>query len=315
MAVGPARQHGGGDPARADDPVNPCRGDRLPVPDVPLRPAPADRHAGAVVDGVFEQDATGSGTRKPARPALPTVTDSLERLGAGLERMPEMLGHGKGIGSNAWAVDGERSTTGEPILANDPHLGTSMPGIWYQMGLHCTPSSASLPVRHHRVHLRRGPGRGDRPQPADRLGLHQPRPRRGRPVPGEARRQALRVRRPQASARHPRGDHRGPRRGRAVHVHGALHQARPAALRRVGAAEHGRRERPRPGTGPERGNGYAVALSWTALTPNRTADAIFEIDKATNWDEFRAATGTSPRRRRTWSTPTGPATSDTRRPG
>ena len=38
---------------------------------------------------------------------------------------------------------------------------------------------------------------------------------------------------------------------------------------------------------PERGNGYAVALSWTALTPNRTADAIFEIDKATDWDGVR----------------------------
>jgi len=39
---------------------------------------------------------------------------------------------------------------------------------------------------------------------------------------------------------------------------------------------------------PERGNGYAVALSWTALTPNRTADAVFMLDRASGWDEFRA---------------------------
>jgi penicillin amidase len=40
---------------------------------------------------------------------------------------------------------------------------------------------------------------------------------------------------------------------------------------------------------PDRGNGYAVALSWTALIPNRTTDAIFMMDAAGSWDEFRAA--------------------------
>ena len=29
------------------------------------------------------------------------------------------------------------TSTGKPLLANDPHLSPSMPGIWYQMGLHC----------------------------------------------------------------------------------------------------------------------------------------------------------------------------------
>jgi len=36
-------------------------------------------------------------------------------------------------GSNNWAVSGEKSTTGLPILANDMHLGLFTPGIWYQM--------------------------------------------------------------------------------------------------------------------------------------------------------------------------------------
>jgi penicillin amidase len=39
------------------------------------------------------------------------------------------------IGSNNWAVSGEKSATGLPILANDPHLGLSLPSIWYQMQL------------------------------------------------------------------------------------------------------------------------------------------------------------------------------------
>lgn len=35
--------------------------------------------------------------------------------------------------SNAWVVNGERTDTGEPILANDPHLSALMPSIWYQV--------------------------------------------------------------------------------------------------------------------------------------------------------------------------------------
>ncbi len=34
-------------------------------------------------------------------------------------------------GSNAWVVSGARSSTGRPLLANDPHLGLGLPGIWY----------------------------------------------------------------------------------------------------------------------------------------------------------------------------------------
>jgi len=36
-------------------------------------------------------------------------------------------------GSNNWAISGEKSVTGMPLLANDMHLGLSAPGIWYQI--------------------------------------------------------------------------------------------------------------------------------------------------------------------------------------
>ncbi len=39
-------------------------------------------------------------------------------------------------GSNNWAVSGSRSVTGGPLLAGDPHLPPSMPGITYQVGLY-----------------------------------------------------------------------------------------------------------------------------------------------------------------------------------
>lgn len=35
--------------------------------------------------------------------------------------------------SNAWAVSGERSATGAPLLANDPHLWLSAPSVWMLM--------------------------------------------------------------------------------------------------------------------------------------------------------------------------------------
>ena len=38
-------------------------------------------------------------------------------------------------GSNNWAVTGALSATGGPLIAGDPHLPPSMPGIWYQVGL------------------------------------------------------------------------------------------------------------------------------------------------------------------------------------
>lgn len=37
-----------------------------------------------------------------------------------------------GRGSNNWVVDGVKSATGSPLLANDPHLGVFLPSIWYE---------------------------------------------------------------------------------------------------------------------------------------------------------------------------------------
>jgi penicillin amidase len=38
-------------------------------------------------------------------------------------------------GSNNWVVSGEKTKSGKPILADDPHLSLSTPSIWYQMHL------------------------------------------------------------------------------------------------------------------------------------------------------------------------------------
>lgn len=41
----------------------------------------------------------------------------------------------KGQGSNAWAVAGSRTSTGAPLLANDPHLLATQPGVWLECHL------------------------------------------------------------------------------------------------------------------------------------------------------------------------------------
>lgn len=48
-------------------------------------------------------------------------------------------------GSNNWAVGPDKSSTGNPILANDPHLGLNLPSIWYAMQL-ATPEKNTFGV-------------------------------------------------------------------------------------------------------------------------------------------------------------------------
>lgn len=52
---------------------------------------------------------------------------------------------GEGIGSNSWVVSGDLTETGMPLLANDPHLGASLPSVWYQVQLKCSTVNEECP--------------------------------------------------------------------------------------------------------------------------------------------------------------------------
>ncbi len=55
--------------------------------------------------------------------------DSVARLADRVPATPFVL---DALGaSNNWVVSGARSATGKPLLANDPHLGTRAPSVWY----------------------------------------------------------------------------------------------------------------------------------------------------------------------------------------
>jgi penicillin G amidase len=68
-------------------------------------------------------------------PSIPLSTPvtleglKLEALNKLAKRLPH-LGEGS-MASNAWIVGGQKSETGKPLLANDPHLKLSLPGPWY----------------------------------------------------------------------------------------------------------------------------------------------------------------------------------------
>jgi penicillin amidase len=67
----------------------------------------------------------------PPLPAdLPTI--AVGSLGG---RLLDELPRTKGQGSNNWVVDGSRTASGKPMLANDPHLLAVQPGAWIELHL------------------------------------------------------------------------------------------------------------------------------------------------------------------------------------
>ncbi len=245
---------------------------------------------GAIVDGVFEQDATGNGSRLPERPAyLSAGREALLRAKSARESLEGLFGNGDGLGSNAWAVSGEHTASGAPLLANDPHLAPTMPGVWYQMGLHCnaiTPecpfdvsgfSFAGLPgiVIGHNADIAWG-FTNLYPDVQD-LYLEKV---TGDEVLYDGKREPLTTREETFSIA-------GTDELTTITVresrHGPLISDVDDNLADVGV------DAPVKGLSPARDDGYAVALQWTALTPGRTADALFGINAAADWTEFRAA--------------------------
>jgi penicillin G amidase len=60
-----------------------------------------------------------------------SLKNVLQPVPADLVAMARDAGNVEGKGSNNWVVAGSHSTSGKPLLANDPHLGLGAPAIWY----------------------------------------------------------------------------------------------------------------------------------------------------------------------------------------
>ncbi|NUT33683.1 MAG: penicillin acylase family protein [Hamadaea sp.] len=226
-------------------------------------------------DAAFDATAAAAAPSAPAadvQAAIGASGDVLRALESGVARMPNLLGDGgSGIGSNSWVISGKLTATGKPILANDPHLSPSMPGIWYQIGLHCSCGSdvagfsfSGVPgvVIGHNAKIAWGFTNLD----PDVIDLYYEKVTGDRyEVDGALRPLTTR----QETFKLAGGGER------TVTVrstgHGPLLSDASADLRGLSK------------------DGYAVALRWTALDPGRTGDALFALNRAANWTDFRAA--------------------------
>jgi penicillin G amidase len=247
---------------------------------------------------IVSQDAAASGGAAKGKPAsapdLPEgVRTQLSHVTELIRSMPAAtLPVNDGAGSNSWVVSGRYTTTGKPLLANDPHLGPELPSIWYQMGLHCTRTGPDCPYNVTGFTIPGMPGvligHNDRVAwgftngAVDVADLYLEKVRgnsylyEGRWYPLEEHKETITV----AGQKPVTVTVRATR-------HGPLVSDANDDLRKVGAsAPVPASERAAPLGG---GSGYAVAVRWTALNPNRTMDSLFELDKARNWAEFRSA--------------------------
>lgn len=64
-------------------------------------------------------------------PLVPIHDEAYAAVHALFSRQPDLFKSDGAFGSNNWAVDGQKSTTGKPMLASDPHLGFQLPSLWY----------------------------------------------------------------------------------------------------------------------------------------------------------------------------------------
>lgn len=231
----------------------------------------------------------GNGTSVGAQQAVQDAGSRLSDIATQLDRMPALLGpSNSGIGSNSWVVAGKYTTTGKPLLANDPHLAPQLPSIWYQMGLHCRTVGKECPYDVSGFTFAGLPGVvighnqdiswGMTNLGADVTDLYLEKFSDGgylydgRRRPYRTREETIKVAGGKSRRITVRETDNGP-----------VISDRDSDLREVGDSS------PVDNAAPDRGDGYGVSLRWTALTPGKTMDAVFAINRASDFREFRAA--------------------------
>ncbi|MFD1663147.1 penicillin acylase family protein [Streptomyces caeni] len=233
--------------------------------------------------------ATGASTSATGISGSSALRSQLAGLYNVLDNVPTAVGvNGNGIGSNSWVVAGSHTITGKPLLANDPHLSASLPSVWYQMGLHCTTVSARCPYDVTGYTFAGLPGViighnqsiawGMTNSGVDVTDLYLEKLSGdgyvydGKVVPFTTRTETIKIAGGGSKKIVVRATKSGP-----------LLSDRDDELVKVG------KKATVDTAAPDRGDGYGIALRWTALDPGSSMDAVFEIDKATDWKEFRAA--------------------------
>jgi penicillin amidase len=248
-------------------------------------PYPTDVHAPILPSSDSSQSASDVPAGTLAAAGAASGRSALALAQRALDSVPALMGRGDGIGSNSWVVSGRMTKSGKPLLANDPHLAPHVPSLWYQMGLHCRQVSASCPFDVAGFTFSGTPGviighNGKVAWGFTNLGpdvtdlyleriIGQSVEYDGKYQPVQTRSETIKV----------RGGHDVPLTIRSTR-HGPLLSDVLDEVKDAGRDQ---------ADGSQDAPTYDVALAWTALTPGRTADAIFAIDTANDWEQFRAA--------------------------
>ena len=212
------------------------------------------------------------------------LQDALASADRALAAVPRLVGDGDGVGSNSWVVAGAHTTSGAPILANDPHLGLSAPGIWSQVGLRCAEVSDACPFDVTGFALAGMPGvvighNGDLAWGLTNMGADvtdfylERVDRVDARVDGTSEPLDLRVETIEVAG----GD------DVEIVVRSTRHGPIISDVLPVDAATRG----PVPEDSP--GSRFAVSLAWTALEPGRTVQALFDMMTAEDADDVAAA--------------------------
>ncbi|MEW2620717.1 penicillin acylase family protein [Streptomyces sp. NPDC048106] len=252
----------------------------------------ADTTGAGTAGGATGSSAGTTGTGGSGTPATggSDLTSQLGGLYSSLDDLPTAVGvNGQGIGSNSWVVAGKHTITGKPLLANDPHLEASLPGVWYQMGLHCRTVSAKCQYDVTGYTFAGMPGviighNGDiawgmTNSGVDVSDLYLEKVTAGgylydgKVRPFKTRQETIKVAGGASKTIVVRETQDGM----------PLVSDRDDELVQVG------KRATVNSAAPDRGDGYGVALKWTALDPSATMDAVFALDKASDWNGFRAA--------------------------
>ncbi|MCT9819428.1 penicillin acylase family protein [Microbacterium sp. W1N] len=213
-------------------------------------------------------------------------------------------GVGEGVGSNSWVVSGRFTESGMPLLSNDPHLGASLPSVWYQVGLRCRVVSATCGFDVAGFSFSGMPGViighnadiawGFTNLTTDVTDLYLEKVqgdqywRDGALVPLDIRTETIEVAGDDPVQLEIRSTVHGPivsgLTGEFTAIADDPFTATDAVtpVPAAGAAVPGSADAVPPGEN-------AVALRWTALEPGTTARAIFALDTATDFDGFREA--------------------------
>lgn len=224
----------------------------------------------------------------PIRPDLPLAAiHSVSELDAQINDLLGLHPPGQeGLGSNNWVISGDRSASGGALFANDTHLGIQMPSIWYENALLCRSLAPDCRYRVAGFSFAAAPGvvighndyiawgvtnTGPDVQDLYVERLHPEDPdlylSNGEWVEMEIVEEVLQVAGADPIPLTVRRTRHGP----------------------VISDTYGRLEDLAESDGLDLPPSYAISLAWTALEPSTVMRSILELNRARDFEEFRAA--------------------------